>query len=328
MDGKNKNIAQEIPSATSTWPEYPIAATGVGANANPFTSMSPSNLPISPTSFNYVGQKPYFMNQAGAVAGPTVGASNSETMPSFFSGLDHFLMSDEMNKTDQNPFPLPAENLILGPYVKTVVGNGVQGSESCEKEQIMEQRRLNRVISNRLSAQRSRMRKLQHIYDMEKQVESLQTQVIVLSAQIQQQKEKQFLQINERQQLQNRISACANRRVMVDAEIEEKKAELNRLRELQLMQQGLPTKETPINPSLNVDNGKDYIDEEMNELNLQQEDPGHMTVAGWEASGGELTNVGLDQSGPEQLQIESSNSDFEELEEILKLNPGNDFHIN
>ncbi|KAE8688786.1 hypothetical protein F3Y22_tig00110956pilonHSYRG00213 [Hibiscus syriacus] len=147
-------------------------------------------------------------------------------MSSFFSGLGHFLMSDEV--TDQNPFPLPAANLILGPSVNIVVGNGVQGSESCEKEQIMEQRRFNRVISNRLSAQRSRMRKLQHIYDMEKQVESLQTQVIVLSAQIQQQKEKQ-----------------------------------------------------------SVDDGKDYIAVEMNELNLQQEDPGHITVAGWEAGGGE-----------------------------------------
>ncbi|KAE8655287.1 hypothetical protein F3Y22_tig00117032pilonHSYRG00033 [Hibiscus syriacus] len=191
------------------------------------------------------------------------------------------------------------------------MNNGVQGSESIQKEQIMEQRKLNRVISNRLSAQRSRMRKLQHIYDMEKTVESLQ--------------------INEQKQLQNRISACANRRVMVDGEIEERKAELNRLRELHLMQHGLPTKEMLINPSLNVDDGKDYIEEEinkMNELNLQQEDPGHMTVAGWEAGGGEVTNVGLDQSGPEQLQIESFNSDFRELEEILNLNPGNNFHIN
>ncbi|GMI92034.1 hypothetical protein HRI_002872600 [Hibiscus trionum] len=267
-------------------------------------------------------------------------ASSSESNASFF------------------PFPPPAD-------ANTVVVNAVQGGGGRFDEQNMDPRKFKRIISNRLSAQRSRIKKLQHVHDMEKKVESLQTLVDVLSNQVELQKEKQFLLRMEQQDLQSRISACANRRVMVDAEIEKRRAELNRVRELHLRQQhqqmqpqnmdvwehGLPT-EQMLNDSATgqplfvssdeVDGGEDYIAEEINmldQLNLHQESAGHMVAPGWEAGGGELTNVGLDQSGPEQLlnpflnqpqqqQVGSFDSDFGELEKIFNFNPDNDFHIN
>ncbi|KAK8551013.1 hypothetical protein V6N12_039688 [Hibiscus sabdariffa] len=311
--------------------------------------MSPSNLPMSPTSFNHVGQEDYFMNQGDA------GASSGGTMATFFPGLDPSVMRGEKNETDPNPFPPPAEKLTLGPSANTVVPNAVQGGGDYLIEQNMEQRKFKRIISNRLSAQRSRIKKLQYVRDMEKKVESLQTLVDVLSTQVQLQKEKQLLLRIEQQQLQSRISACANRGVMVEAEIEERRAEVNRMRELLLTRQhqqmqsqnmagvwelGLPTE-----PMLNdeVDGEEDGIVEEMNklnQLNLHQESPGQMMMPGWEAGGGgELTNVGLHQSGPEHLQnpllnppqhqqVGSFDSDFGELEKIFNFNSGNDFQDN
>ncbi|KAK8581418.1 hypothetical protein V6N13_144445 [Hibiscus sabdariffa] len=374
MDRKNKNVVQQsqIPSATSAWPKYPIAATSsvrAYASANPFSFiMSPSKPPISPTSFNYMGQKPYFMKQPGV--GLSAGASSSGTQASFFPGFNPFCWRGEKNKADhQVHFPPPAEKLILGPSPNTAVGNAVQSRGGRCSEQTMDPKKLKRVISNRLSAQRSRVRKLQHINDMEKKMESLQILVAVLSSQVQQQKERQTFLRNEQEHLQNQLSACANRRIKVDAEIEEKKAEVKRLRELQLTLQmraqnmavwehALPTEEMPINPSLNnsgtgqplyfssdqVDGEEDLIAEEinrMNQLNLHQGDLGHMMLPGWEAGGGDFTNVGLDQSGPEQLQNSfpnqpqqqqignfKFNSGFGELEKIFNINPRNDSHIN
>ncbi|KAL4279029.1 hypothetical protein GQ457_03G043490 [Hibiscus cannabinus] len=399
MDRKNKNVVQQIPSATPIWPKYPIAAApsvrasaSASASANPFRFiMSPSKPPISPTSFNYVAQKPYFMKQPGV--GLCAGASSSGTQASFFPGFNPFCMRGEINKADhQNHFPQPAEKLILGPSPNTAVGSAVQSRGNRCSEQSMDPKKLRRVLSNRLSAHRSRIRKLQHISDMEKKMEYLQVNmtsslfgfsphlinfiyvyqilVAVLSSQVQQQKERQTFLRNEQEHLQNQLSACANRKIKVDAEIEEKKAEVKRLRELQLTLQmraqnmavwehnGLPTEEMPINPSLNnsgtgqplyfssdqVDGEEDLIAEEinrMNQLNLHQEDPGHMMLTGWEAGGGDFTNVGLDQSGPQQLQNSfpnqpqqqrignfKFNSGFGELEQIFNINPRNDSHIN
>ncbi|KAK8494242.1 hypothetical protein V6N13_138558 [Hibiscus sabdariffa] len=375
MDRKNKNVVQQIPSATPVWPKYPIAAAtsvraSASASANPFSFiMSPSKPPISPTSFNYVAQKPYFMKQPGV--GLCAGASSSGTQASFFPGFNPFCLRGEINKADhQKHFPQPAEKMILGPSPNTAVGSAVQSRGNRCSEQSMDPKKLKRVLSNRLSAQRSRIRKLQHISDMEKKMEYLQILVAVLSSQVQQQKERQTFLRNEQEHLQNQLSACANRKIKVDAEIEEKKAEVKRLRELQLTLQmraqnmavwehnGLPTVEMPINPSLNnsgtgqplyfssdqVDGEEDLITEEinrMNQLNLHQEDPGHMVLPGWEAGGGDFTNVGLVQSGPQQLQNSFPNqpqqqrignfkfdSGFGELEKIFNINPRNDSHIN
>ncbi|XP_039052576.1 basic leucine zipper 34-like [Hibiscus syriacus] len=177
MDGKNKNIEKETPFESSVWPKYPISATA--GSANHFNYLSPSNLPISPTSFNYVGLKPYFMNQ-GVAAGTSVGGSSSGTKSSFFSGLECFAMRGENNKADQNSFHPPTEKLILGAPSNTVVANAVRGRGDVINEQNMDPKKLRRVISNRLSAQRSRVRRLQHVSDMEKKVESLQVNFISL----------------------------------------------------------------------------------------------------------------------------------------------------
>ncbi|KAE8711221.1 hypothetical protein F3Y22_tig00110300pilonHSYRG00051 [Hibiscus syriacus] len=339
MDGKNKNIVQETPFAGSVWPKYPISATtastSASASANPFSFLSPSNLPISPTSFNYAGEKPYFMNQ-GVAAGSSVGGSSSKTKPSFFSGLESY----------QNPFHPLAEKLILGAPANIVVGRAVRGHGDLIKEQNMDPKKLRRVISNRLSAQRSRVRRLQHVSYMEKKVESLQALVAVLSSQIKLQKDKQLLLRIEEKYLQNLISECANRRVMVDAEIEEKRAELIRLRALHLTphDQQMQSEnmavwehELPIEEML-----ENYIAEEvnrLNQLNLDQENPEHMMLPGWEASGGDFTTVFLDQAGPELLQnpfpnhpqeqqFGSFSSGFGELEKIFNFNPGNDSRTN
>ncbi|XP_040966486.1 basic leucine zipper 61-like, partial [Gossypium hirsutum] len=101
----------------------------------------------------------------------------------------------------------------------------------------MDPKKLKRVISNRLSAQRSRIRKIQRLCDMEKKVQSLETLVAVLSSKVQREKDKQFLLRIEQQELRERIEAFANRETMVDARIEKRRAEIESLRQPQFTSQ-------------------------------------------------------------------------------------------
>ncbi|XVF05778.1 hypothetical protein REPUB_Repub05bG0201700 [Reevesia pubescens] len=335
MEGKNKKIEQQIPDPASAKPKTSIGASHFG-------HLSPSNLPLPPSSPYHVWQKPYFMKHVGAA-----GANSSGTKTSFFQGSNPLFMKGENNKnTDQKPSPPSGQNLALQTSaddnsVKSEVGDAVQVRRGRTLDTNMDPRKLKRVISNRLSAQKSRIKKLQYLTDMEKKVESLQTLIAVLSPQVAQQRNKKYLLQMEQNNLNQRLTACANRKMIVEAEIEERKAEVNRLRQLNLAQQqqkmqaaqtswgvwgqGLTDQnQQMVNPGLNqfgvgqtiyvdsnhVDGGDNMAElNRLNQLSLnqQQENPGQFQMPGWEPGRGQQTDVGLNQFEPWQVQNPSLN---------------------
>ncbi|MBA0594718.1 hypothetical protein Gorai_011612, partial [Gossypium raimondii] len=216
MNGKNKMIEQQKPAAgsgsgsssASAWPKYSIGASAIPTR---FSFMKPANLPICPTSFNGVNPKPYSMNQVGG-AGSSAGASSSATKTSFIQGCHSFAVGGEKTNTDKPPMP-PVENSARTEAANVDVAQ-VRGGH--HPEQNMDPKKLKRVISNRLSAQRSRIRKIQRLCDMEKKVQSLETLVAVLSSKVQREKDKHFLLRIEQRELRERIEAFANRETMVD----------------------------------------------------------------------------------------------------------------
>ncbi|XWS71879.1 hypothetical protein CRYUN_Cryun03dG0175700 [Craigia yunnanensis] len=338
MEGKNKSIQQEIPA--SAWPKNT-------SDASPFSFMSPSNLPLAPSPF-HVRQKPYFMNHVGAGASSSSGTKKGENN----------------NKTDQNPSEqyLTLETSASDNSVKSEVGNGIQVHRGLDTS--MDPRKLKRIASNRVSAQKSRIKKLQYVCDMERKAESLETLIAVLSSQVALQKDKKYLLQMEKTDMNQRMTACANRRIIVDAEIEQRKAEVNRFRQLQLIQQqqkmqaqtswagwehGLT--EQIMNPCLNqtmyfnpnqVGAGENRAEiNRLNQLNLQQqqEKPGQILMPGWEQGRGQMTNMGFDQSGSwqvqnpslnqsKQLRNGSFNPNLAGLEQILNFNPENHYPRN
>ncbi|MFQ6669521.1 hypothetical protein Gotur_034725 [Gossypium turneri] len=333
MNGKNKMIEQQKPAAgsgsgsssASAWPKYSIGASAIPTR---FSFMKPANLPICPTSFNGVNPKPYSMNQVGG-AGSSAGASSSATKTSFFQGCHSFAVGGEKTNTDKPPMP-PVENSARTEAANVDVAQ-VRGGH--HPEQNMDPKKLKRVISNRLSAQRSRIRKIQRLCDMEKKVQSLETLVAVLSSKVQRERDKHFLLRIEQRELRERIEALANRETMVDARIEKRRAEVESLRQPQftpqqqqmqvqtrpVWEQGLPT-EQKMNPCpnnsgfgqavyANSNQGGggdgDYMGMEINRLNqlsLHQKNPGDVMMPDRQTSGGQLPNVGLDQYGVGELQ--------------------------
>ncbi|WRX34167.1 Basic-leucine zipper domain - like 10 [Theobroma cacao] len=386
MEGKNKKIAQETPAAASTRRK---SAT----NARSIASMSPSNLPKAPTSFQG-WKKPSFMHHAGAA-----GASGSGTNTSSFQAPDPFSMKGEKNKTislqepnplsmkgeknktsffqapdplsmklveknktsffrtpdplsmkgeknkriDQNPSPTSNQNqtLKISDGVnsdKTEVGNGAAVRWGRKLDLDMDPKKLRRVISNRLSAQKSRMKKLQYVSEMEKKVEVLESQIAVLAPQVAlYRNQKHYLQM-EQKGLKQRIAACAARKSLVDAEVEMNKAELNRLRQLQMAQQQQKLQAQAsmggwehgftlqmVNPGLSQsgtghtmyvhpnqavvgDNTAEIISRlSQTSLNPQQEPPGQIPLPGWEPGLEPLLNMGFNQPGPGLLRNPSLN---------------------
>ncbi|KAB2081150.1 hypothetical protein ES319_A05G112800v1 [Gossypium barbadense] len=337
MNGKNKMIEQQKPAAgsgsgsssASAWPKYSIGASAIPTR---FSFMKPANLPICPTSFNGVNPKPYSMNQVGG-AGSSARAISSATKTSFFQGCHSFAMRSEKNNTDKPLMP-PVENSARTEAANVDV---VQVRGGHLPEQNMDPKKLKRVISNRLSAQRSRIRKIQRLCDMEKKVQSLETLVAVLSSKVQREKDKQFLLRIEQQELRERIEAFANRETMVDARIEKRRAEIESLRQPQFtsQQQQMQVQTRHANSNQGGGGDGDYMGKEINRLNqlsLHQKNPGDVMMPDRQTSGGQLPNVGLDQYGvgelqnlflcePNPQQDGSFDSDIEEIQQILNFDP-------
>ncbi|KAL6493359.1 hypothetical protein OROGR_032493 [Orobanche gracilis] len=97
----------------------------------------------------------------------------------------------------------------------------------------MDRRKLRRTISNRLSAQRSRIRKAQYINGMEKMVNDLEELISYLTPRMQSYQEKRRLLLLQNDSLQKLMEFRMNESKLSEIEVEQKRAELSRLKELE-----------------------------------------------------------------------------------------------
>ncbi|XP_050217685.2 basic leucine zipper 34 [Mercurialis annua] len=105
-----------------------------------------------------------------------------------------------------------------------------------ELPSVADPKKLKRIISNRVSAQKSRMKKLHYVSEMEAKVKALEAEIAVLQPQVLMFTTQQQLLQMEQKSLHHQLSARTNTKLLKDAEIEENKAQLNTLRELHLSQ--------------------------------------------------------------------------------------------
>ncbi|PON57582.1 Basic-leucine zipper domain containing protein [Parasponia andersonii] len=110
--------------------------------------------------------------------------------------------------------------------------NGVQFKLGRKIDPNMDPRKLKRIIFNRVSAQKSRMKKLQYVSAMENKAKALETQIAVLSPQVALYKNQQHVLQIEQKSLSHQISVSASSGLLKDVEIEANKAEVNRLRQV------------------------------------------------------------------------------------------------
>ncbi|EOA27505.1 hypothetical protein CARUB_v10023644mg [Capsella rubella] len=97
---------------------------------------------------------------------------------------------------------------------------------------ILDPKRVKRILANRQSAQRSRVRKLQYISELERSVTSLQAEVSVLSPRVAFLDHQRLLLNVDNSALKQRIAALSQDKIFKDAHQESLKREIERLRQV------------------------------------------------------------------------------------------------
>ncbi|CAL0303857.1 unnamed protein product [Lupinus luteus] len=117
-------------------------------------------------------------------------------------------------------------------------------------DRITDPKRVKRILANRQSAQRSRVRKLQYISELERSVTSLQAEVSVLSPRVAFLDHQRLLLNVDNSALKQRIAALAQDKIFKDAHQEALKREIERLRQVYHQQNIKNMDNTAGSPSL------------------------------------------------------------------------------
>ncbi|KAF7836670.1 basic leucine zipper 61-like [Senna tora] len=99
-------------------------------------------------------------------------------------------------------------------------------------ETVFDPKRVKRILANRQSAQRSRVRKLQYISELERSVSTLQTEVSALSPRVAFLDHQRLLLNVDNSALKQRIAALAQDKIFKDAHHEALRKEIERLRQI------------------------------------------------------------------------------------------------
>ncbi|KDP45769.1 hypothetical protein JCGZ_17376 [Jatropha curcas] len=195
-------------------------------DVKPFQMMPPSTLPLlAPTSFQ-VWKKPYYMkNSSSSTTSGTKNPLKSFTIDS---------LESDRNSTNHDIVASGGDRNLSNIDEKEA---GVHGRLGRDLDPNMDPKKLKRIISNRVSAQKSRMKKLHYVTEMERKAKALENKIAVLHPQVMMYRNQQHLLQMEQKRLSQEMSARATTKILKDAEIEENKAEVNRLRQLHLTQQ-------------------------------------------------------------------------------------------
>ncbi|KAF3519580.1 hypothetical protein DY000_02061683 [Brassica cretica] len=179
-------------------------------------------------------------NQHNNNVGPTRSSSNTSTPSSDDDNKEP--LSADHNRMDTTP--IPSSNVAgndnnetdeVQSQCKTEPQDGPslnQDSGGSSGNRIHDPKRVKRILANRQSAQRSRVRKLQYISELERSVTSLQTEVSVLSPRVAFLDHQRLLLNVDNSAIKQRIAALAQDKIFKDAHQEALKREIERLRQV------------------------------------------------------------------------------------------------
>ncbi|KAI3732122.1 hypothetical protein L1987_63320 [Smallanthus sonchifolius] len=159
-----------------------------------------------------------FIDDEGA-AGPTVSCSN----PS--SPSDHNSLNEQQQiEEEESQWKQEAQ---FNPHA-TIMENS--------NDKIFDPKRIKRILANRQSAQRSRVRKLQYISELERSVNSLQAEVSVLSPRVAYLDHQRLVLNVDNSVLKQRIAALSQDKIFKVAHQEALKGEIERLKQVYYQQ--------------------------------------------------------------------------------------------
>ncbi|KAK4285897.1 hypothetical protein QN277_002528 [Acacia crassicarpa] len=157
-------------------------------------------------------------------------------------------------ENQQQPPPKNSEQGEVDSSCKNETASPPSSVAPSSVETIADPKRVKRILANRQSAQRSRVRKLQYISDLEKSVTTLQTEVSALSPRVAFLDHQRLVLNIDNSALKQRIAALAQDKIFKDAHQEALKKEIERLRQV-YEQQKLQKRGNSVNNNNNIING-------------------------------------------------------------------------
>uniref|UniRef100_A0A5B7C119 Putative basic leucine zipper 61-like n=1 Tax=Davidia involucrata TaxID=16924 RepID=A0A5B7C119_DAVIN len=184
-----------------------------------------------------------FSDDATLAALPTVTSSNPSTP------------SDQNSNDDEKPTPQDHHRQLKsepGEVDNSCKSDPQQPTPPSATDTIADPKRVKRILANRQSAQRSRVRKLQYISELERSVTTLQTEVSALSPRVAFLDHQRLILNVDNSAIKQRIAALAQDKIFKDAHQEALKKEIERLRQV-YHQQSLKT--TALAPPASANTG-------------------------------------------------------------------------
>ncbi|KAG2332266.1 hypothetical protein Bca4012_018161 [Brassica carinata] len=184
--------------------------------------------------------------------GPKCSSSNT------FTPADHKSCNDDKEKpSDRNMYDNNnnSNDEVRG-QCKTEPEDGTASSNNSgdsSSNRILDPKRVKRILANRQSAQRSRVRKLQYISELERSVTTLQSEVSVLSPRVAFLDHQRLILNVDNSALKQRIAALAQDKIFKDAHQESLKREIERLRQVYQQQSFKKMENANHSPEAGVD---------------------------------------------------------------------------
>lgn len=161
---------------------------------------------------------------------PPTGSSSNPSSPSDHNSINEEKQADQKHQ-QQQPKNEPEE--VQSPCQSdSQAATPPNSNPANSAERIIDPKRVKRILANRQSAQRSRVRKLQYISELERSVNSLQAEVSVLSPRVAFLDHQRLLLNVDNSALKQRIAALAQDKIFKDAHQEALKREIERLRQV------------------------------------------------------------------------------------------------
>ncbi|XWS28052.1 hypothetical protein CRYUN_Cryun25bG0032700 [Craigia yunnanensis] len=166
------------------------------------------------------------------------------TAPTVSSSNPSIPTSDQNSNNDEKPVPsldLQQPKKEPGEVESSCKPEtqAAQAPPTSNGDLIIDPKRVKRILANRQSAQRSRVRKLQYISELERSVTTLQTEVSALSPRVAFFDHQRLILNVDNSALKQRIAALAQDKIFKDAHQEALKKEIERLRQVYQQQQNL-----------------------------------------------------------------------------------------
>eukprot|EP00250_Pteridium_aquilinum_P005917 c15933_g2_i1 orf=893-2080(+) len=142
---------------------------------------------------------------------------------------------------------LPGQS-VFAPEVKSVEAADIGSHDNLAGDVSLDPKKAKSVLANRQSAQRSRVRKLQYIAELERIVNALETQVSALSPQLLLFQHQWALVNRDNSALKQKIAVCVGEKSIKDSQNETLSSEVQRLqtlRELQMLHEPQRQKQQP-----------------------------------------------------------------------------------